>query len=60
MPKATVVKPRKKCCKSRPRCKRCAVVCRRLADQGLATRREDGRFELATTLRKKQLKAARA
>ena len=54
------MKPRKRCCKSRPRCKRCPVVCKRLATQGLATKRADGRFELSVELRKKQLKAARA
>ena len=42
------------------RCKRCPVVCKRLAKAGVATKREDGRFELAVTLRKKQLTAARA
>ena len=55
-----IVKPRKRCCKSRPRCKRCPVVCKRLQTQGLATRRDDGRFVLSVELRKKQLKAARA
>ncbi len=54
------LKPKKKCCKSRPRCKRCPVVCKRLAAQGLATRRKDGRYVLSVELRKKQLKAARA
>ncbi len=57
---AKVVKPKKRCCKSGPRCKRCPVVCKRLQKQGLATKREDGRYELAITLRKKELKAARA
>ena len=54
-----VVKPKKRCCKSKPRCKRCPVVCKRLAKQGLATKRDDGRFVLSKELRKKQLKAAR-
>jgi hypothetical protein len=55
----TVVRPKKACCKSDPRCKRCPVVLKRLAKQGLAER--DGkRFLLAADLRKKQLKAARA
>jgi len=58
--KKRVVKPKKQCCKSRPRCKRCPVVCKRLQAQGLAVKRDDGRFKLAKTLRKKQLKAARA
>ena len=55
-----VVKPKKRCCKSEPRCKRCPVVCKRLQKQGLATKRDDGRFVLSKELRKKQLKAARA
>ena len=60
MAKKRVVKPKKRCCKSKPRCKRCPVVCKRLATQGLAAKRDDGRFVLAKELRKKQLKAARA
>ncbi len=53
------IKPKKACCKSGPRCKRCPVVLMRLAEQGLAER--DGkRYLLAADLRKKQLKAARA
>ncbi len=56
---ATAVKPKKACCKSGPRCKRCPVVLNRLAKQGLAER--DGKkYLLAAELRKKQLKAARA
>jgi hypothetical protein len=58
--KARVVKPKKRCCKSRPRCKRCPVVCKRLLVQGLAEKRPDGRFVLAVDISKKQLKAARA
>ena len=60
MAKKRVVKPKKRCCKSRPRCKRCPVVCKRLQVQGLAVKRDDGRFELSGKLRKKQFKAARA
>ena len=54
-----VVKPKKRCCKSRPRCKRCPVVCERLARKGLAHKRPDGRFVLDVKVRKKQFKAAR-
>ena len=60
MAKAKLVKPKKRCCKSGPRCKRCPVVCKRLAKAGVATKREGGKYELAVTLRKKQMKAARA
>jgi aldehyde:ferredoxin oxidoreductase len=54
-----VVKTKKRCCKSRPRCKRCPVVCKRLTNQGLAERVSDRHFVLSVDLRKKQLKAAR-
>jgi hypothetical protein len=57
---ARVVKPKRRCCKSKPRCKRCPVVCKRLAKQGLAERQDDGRYVLAVDLRKKAYKAARA
>ena len=59
MAQKRVVKPKKKCCKSTPRCKRCPVVCKRLQKEGLAVKRDDGRFVLSKELRKKQLKAAR-
>ena len=57
---AKVVKPKKRCCKSGPRCKKCPVVCKRLLKQGHATKRADGRYVLDVNLRKKTLKAARA
>jgi hypothetical protein len=60
MAKATLVKPKKSCCRSSPRCKKCPVVCKRLMKAGLATKREDGRFVLEVGIRKKALKAARA
>ena len=41
MGKVTKVKPKKRCCQSRPRCKRCPVVMKRLHKAGLA-KREDG------------------
>jgi hypothetical protein len=55
-----VIKPKQRCCKSKPRCKRCPVVCKRLEKQGLAERVAGGRYELSLSLRKKQLKKARA
>jgi hypothetical protein len=58
--KTRVVKPKKQCCKSKPRCKRCPVVCKRLSKQGLAVKRDDGRYVLSEKLRKKQFKAVRA
>ena len=53
------VKPRKRCCKSRPRCKRCPVVMKRLEKQGLASR-HGNHYVVSLDIKKKQLKAARA
>jgi hypothetical protein len=55
-----VVKVKKQCCKSKPRCKRCPVVCKRLEKQGLAERTDARHYRLSVELRKKQLKKARA
>ena len=55
-----LVKPKKRCCKSNPRCKRCPVVTKRLITRGLAKRRKDGLVVIAPDTTKKQLKAARA
>ena len=54
------VKPRKRCCKSRPRCKRCPVVCKRLEMQGLAERQAKHHYLVSLDIKKKTLKAARA
>jgi len=53
-----LIKPKKGCCKSRPRCKRCPVVVKRLERSGLAERRADGFVVISPALKKKQLKAA--
>jgi hypothetical protein len=50
------VKAKKRCCQSRPRCKRCPVVLRRLAKAGLAEQ-QGRRYDVAAG--KKQWKAAR-
>jgi hypothetical protein len=55
-----LVKTKKKCCKSRPRCKRCPVVCKRLEKEGLAERLELRVYMVSGAVKKKQLKAARA
>ena len=54
-----VVKPKRGCCKSSPRCKRCPVVAKRLVSSDLAVRRKDGLVVISPALTKKQLKAAR-
>ena len=55
-----LVKTKKRCCKSRPRCKKCPVVCKRLADQGLAVRQDRRSYLVELGIGKKTLKAARA
>ena len=56
---ATAVKPKKTCCQTSPRCKRCPVYLRRLERAGLAER--DGkRYVISPKAKKKKLKAARA
>ncbi len=54
-----LVKPKKRCCKSNPRCKRCPVVTKRLVKDGLAERRSDGLVLISVGTTKKQYKAAR-
>ena len=54
-----VFKPKKPCCKSNPRCKRCPVVAKRLVKQGLAERRSDGIVVISVSAKKSHLKAAR-
>ncbi|MDX6679241.1 MAG: hypothetical protein QOE31_3293 [Solirubrobacteraceae bacterium] len=54
-----LIKPKKGCCRSKPRCKRCPVVVKRLEKGGLATRRSDGFVVISPALTKKQLKVAR-
>jgi hypothetical protein len=58
--KAKLVKTKKRCCKSGPRCKRCPVVCKRLEKKGLAERLELRVYLVSAGVTKKQLKAARA
>ena len=60
MRKLKVVKPKKRCCKSKPRCKKCPVVCKRLADDGLAVRESKRHYLVELGIGKKTLKAARA
>jgi hypothetical protein len=55
-----LVKTKKRCCKSKPRCKRCPVVCKRLADEGVAVRQSKRHYLVQLDIGKKALKAARA
>ena len=54
------MKTKAKCCKSKQRCKRCAVVCKRLEKRGLAERAGKRRYVLLPALTKSELTAARA
>ena len=54
------VKSKKKCCKDKPRCKRCPVTCKRLAADGYLERRSKRRWTMVAKPPKKALKAARA
>jgi hypothetical protein len=58
--KVKLVKTKKRCCKSGPRCKRCPVVCKRLEKRGLAERVELRVYRVSADLKKKDLKLARA
>lgn len=53
------VKTKKKCCGSRKRCKRCAVVCKRLERAGLAERTGKRSYVLSVDLDKKTFDKAR-
>ncbi len=55
-----VIKPKGKCCKSGPRCKRCPVVLKRLTRRGLAEKRRDGKYVILELVPKAERKAARA
>ena len=58
-----IVKTKKRCCKDKPRCKKCPVVWKRLETAGIAERDEDNRRFYRpdpALLTKKQLKVARA
>jgi hypothetical protein len=56
---AKVVKAKRSCCQSRPRCKRCPVVLKRLAKSGAAEHTGKRRYRL-TKVTKRKLRAARA
>jgi hypothetical protein len=55
-----MVKAKKACCSSRPRCKRCPLVLKRLERAGLAERKPGTRrYTLAPELSKRELRDAR-
>jgi hypothetical protein len=59
MPEGRVVKTKKKCCKSGPRCKRCPAAMKKLERRGLATRMSKRSYVVSLDATKKDLKLAR-
>jgi len=59
MAKTRLVKAKRKCCKSNPRCKSCPVVLDRLEKAGFAQRVGKHRYEVARKLKPKALMRAR-
>jgi hypothetical protein len=55
-----LVRTKKRCCKSRPRCKKCPVVCKKLENAGYAIRQDKRHYLVELDIGKKTLKAARA
>ena len=53
------VKAKSKCCKDKPRCKKCPVTLKRLAEAGFYRRLDKRSFELLVTPKGKALAAAR-
>jgi hypothetical protein len=54
-----LVKCKRKCCKSSPRCKRCPVVWKRLARQGYVERESKRRYVVIDVVPKRTIKSAR-
>ena len=54
------IKAKKSCCKSKERCKRCPVVCKRLEKLGYAERHSKRQWSLIVIPSKSVLAAARA
>jgi hypothetical protein len=59
MPPGKKVKVKKRCCESRPRCKRCPAAMKRLQRRGLAKRVGKRSYKVSLEATKKDLKAAR-
>ncbi|MBK5116713.1 MAG: hypothetical protein JJE23_07310 [Thermoleophilia bacterium] len=53
------IKTKKKCCESRPRCKRCPASMKRLERNGLAKRTGKRSYVVSLQATKRELKAAR-
>jgi hypothetical protein len=56
---AKEIRSKKRCCKDRPRCKRCPVTCKRLAAEGYLERLSKRRWIVVEPPGRNALKAAR-
>ena len=54
-----LVKAKKRCCKSKPRCKKCPVVWKKLAEQGYAEPAGKLRYVVVDVVPKRAFKSAR-
>ena len=59
MPEAKLVKTKRKCCKSGPRCKRCPAALRKLERRGLAERVGKRHYAVSLDATKKDWRRAR-
>jgi hypothetical protein len=50
---------KKSCCKDKPRCKKCPVTLKRLADAGVAERRSRREYDVDKSVSRKAMKKAR-
>ena len=55
-----MLKAKSSCCKDKPRCKRCPVVCKRLEESGHLTRVGKRKWIAESPIPKKALHAARS
>ncbi|MBA2523110.1 MAG: hypothetical protein H0V25_07220 [Solirubrobacterales bacterium] len=60
MAQERLVRTKKRCCKSGPRCKRCPAAMKKLERRGLATRTGKRSYLVSLDATKKDLKVARA
>ncbi len=56
----TPIKTKKRCCKDKPRCKKCPVVWKRLETAGYAEREDTRHYVVTLDVPKKAMRAARA
>ena len=60
LPRVPRLNAKKKCCKDKPRCTKCPVVLKRLADAGFGDRLSKREYKISKKTPKQVLAAARA